>query len=102
MKHYLVGGLAVVAMAGGLAAGGLIVTAPTASAGCQYPGGPVISKCDGPVQPDGSWQRCVGVYSYVPNGFSSHLVPVKNCAQMGAGQPAPADDTVADPPMHID
>jgi hypothetical protein len=41
-----------------LMSGGLIAAAPPANAGCQY-GGPVISKCDGPVQPDGTWQRCV-------------------------------------------
>jgi hypothetical protein len=41
-----------------LVARGLIAAAPPANAGCQY-GGLVISKCDGPVQPDGTWQRCV-------------------------------------------
>ena len=71
MKLCIVGGAVAV-----LLAGGLIASAPPASAGCQY-GGPVISKCDGPVQPDGTWQRCIGVYSYVPSGLSSHLVPVK-------------------------
>ncbi len=55
MKHCIVGGLATVLMAGAL-----IASAPSASAGCPY-GGPVISKCDGPVQPDGTWQRCVAV-----------------------------------------
>lgn len=55
MKRCIVGGVAAVLMVADL-----IASAPTASAGCQY-GGPVISKCDGPVQPDGSWQRCVAV-----------------------------------------
>ena len=45
MKRCIVGGLAAVLMAGGL-----ITSAPPASAGCQY-GGPVLSKCDGPIQP---------------------------------------------------
>ncbi len=83
-----------------LMAAGLIATAPSASAGCQY-GGPVISKCDGPVQPDGSWQRCVAVARLVPSGFSSHLVPEKHCEVMGPDQ-HPGDLTIADPPTHID
>jgi hypothetical protein len=53
MKHYIFAGLAAV-----LLAGELIGSAPPASAGCQY-GGIAVSKCDGPVQPDGTWQRCV-------------------------------------------
>lgn len=38
----------------------LITSAPPAGAGCVLGGG-FISKCDGPVQPDGTWLRCVGV-----------------------------------------
>jgi len=92
-----VGGPVVVLMAGGL-----ITFAPPAGAGCLY-GGPVISKCDGPVQPDGTWQRCVASFNYVPSGFSSHLVPVNRCDVMGPGrQYAPIDFTFADPPTHID
>ncbi|MDH6199309.1 hypothetical protein M2272_005979 [Mycobacterium frederiksbergense] len=97
MKLCVVGGLAVVLMAGGL-----IASAPPASAGCLY-GGPVISKCDKPVQPDGTWERCTAVYNYVPSGFSSHLVPVKRCDLMGPGQQFPPwDFAFADPPTHID
>ena len=62
MKTCIVGGLAAVLMTGEL-----IASAPPASAGCQY-GGPVISKCDGPVQPDGTWQRCV-VFNSTYNGL---------------------------------
>lgn len=90
------GGLAVL-----LITAGLTVSAPPASAGCQY-GGAVISKCDGPIAPDGTWQRCVGVYNYVPNGFSSHLVPVKQCNQMGPGHDYAPWDSFADPLTHID
>ncbi|HEU0190200.1 MAG TPA: hypothetical protein VFR17_02855 [Mycobacterium sp.] len=51
MKHYIVGGLAAA-----VTAGALIVSAPPASAGCQpYKVGQL---CDGPIQPDGTWQRC--------------------------------------------
>jgi hypothetical protein len=76
-----------------------MATAPPAGAGCIY-GGPVLGKCDGAVQPDGNWQRCVTTAQYVPSGFSSHLIPVKNCQFMG---PAirPADPFFADPPTHI-
>ncbi|MBU9766194.1 hypothetical protein FR943_20410 [Mycobacterium sp. TNTM28] len=95
MKLCIVGVLAVM-----LTAGGLMATAPSASAGCVY-GGPVISKCDGPIQPDGTWQRCVGTWGHVPSGFSSHLVPVKRCDPMGPGHDYPLDFVFADPPTHI-
>ncbi|OBG75428.1 hypothetical protein A5714_06335 [Mycobacterium sp. E2462] len=95
MKRCVVAG-----MAGLLLAAGPVVAAPRAAAGCQY-GGPVLSKCDGPVQPDGTWQRCVAVPRLVPNGASSYLVPDGHCDVMGPGQP-PADLSFADPPTHID
>jgi hypothetical protein len=95
MRRGIVGGLAAL-----LVAAGLIASAPPASAGCLY-GGPVISKCDGPVQPDGTWQRCVAVARFVPNGLSSYLVPDKRCDFMGTDQ-NPGDLTFADPPTHID
>jgi hypothetical protein len=91
MKLSIVAGPAAVLMAGGL-----IAAAPPARAGCQY-GGPVISKCDGPVQPDGTWQRCVVTSHLVPNGASSWLVPERQCDLMGPDQHA-----FADPPTHID
>jgi hypothetical protein len=91
MKRCIVGGVAAVLIAGGLIAG-----APTAGAGCQY-GGPVISKCDGPVQPDGTWQRCVVTSHLTLNGASSYLVPERQCDLVGPGQQA-----FADPPTHID
>jgi hypothetical protein len=95
MKRCIVGGSAVLLMAAQL-----IASAPSASAGCWY-GGNVISKCDGPVQPDGTWQRCVATPQVIPRGASSYLVPVRNCNLMGPGQP-PLDFTFADPPTHID
>lgn len=97
MKLCIVGALGAV-----LTVGVLIGPAPQANAGCQY-GGPVISKCDGPIQPDGTWQRCVGTWGYVPSGFSSHLVPVKRCDPMGPGHPYfPGDVNFSEPPTHID
>ena len=89
MKRCIVAGLTAVLMAGGL-----IAAAPPAGAGCQY-GGPVISKCDGPIQPDGTWQRCVVSRNLVVNGASSFLVPERRCDVVGAGG-------LADPPAHID
>jgi hypothetical protein len=93
MKHYVGAGLAAVLMAGGL-----IASAPPASAGCQY-GGLVVSKCDGPVQPDGTWQRCV-VFGSVGGG-PSYSVPDKRCDLMGPDQ-HPWGLAFADPPTHID
>jgi hypothetical protein len=95
MKRCIVG-----ALAAPLMAAGLITSAPPASAGCQY-GGLFISKCDGPVQPDGTWQRCVVVARWVPSGLSSHLVPERHCGLMGPGQHT-WDLAFADPPTHID
>ncbi|MDA4109985.1 CDGP domain-containing protein [Mycolicibacterium holsaticum] len=90
----------VATVAGLLMAAGTMTLAPQASAGCHY-GGLYISKCDGPVQPDGTWERCVGVAQWVPSGLSSHLTPVKHCGLMGPGQHT-ADLAFADPPIHID
>jgi hypothetical protein len=95
MKRYIVGGLA-----GLLMAAELVASAPPASAGCLY-GGAFISKCDGPVQPDGTWQRCAGLAPLFPRGASSYLAPVKRCDLMGPDQ-HPGDFAFADPPTHID
>lgn len=95
MKRSIIGGLA-----GLLMAAELIAAAPPASAGCQY-GGPVISKCDGPIQPDGTWQRCVAAPRLEYRGASSYLVPERRCDVMGPDQ-HPGDLAFADPPTHID
>lgn len=95
MKRGIVGGSAAL-----LTAAGLIASAPPAGAGCQY-GGPVLSKCDGPVQPDGTWQRCVAVPHLIYSGASSFLAPAKSCDVMGPDQ-HPGDLSFADPPTHID
>jgi hypothetical protein len=81
--------------------GGLIAAAPPANAGCQYGGLGVISRCDGPLQPDGTWQRCVAFAQWVGSGASSYLVPDRRCDLMGPDQ-HPGDLAFADPPMHID
>jgi hypothetical protein len=92
MKRCLVGAVAAVVTGAGLA-----VAAPPAQAGCLY-GGPVISKCDGPIQPDGTWQRCVASPRLVPQGLSSYLVPERYCSVIG---PGPRDPAFADPPARI-
>jgi len=94
MKRCLVGGLTALLMAAEL-----IASAPSATAGCIY-GGPFLSKCDGPVQPDGTWQRCVAAPQLIPRGASSYLVPVKRCELMSPDL-HPWDLAVADPPTHI-
>jgi hypothetical protein len=76
MKHYIFAGLAAV-----LTAGALVGSAPQANAGCQY-GAIAVSKCDGPIQPDGTWQRCV-IFTSINNGSSSYLSTDKGCDQMG-------------------
>ena len=95
MKRCIVAGLTAL-----LTAAVPVAVAPPAAAGCVYGGG-FISKCDGPVQPDGTWQRCVGVAQFVPHGASSYLTPVKNCDVLGPDR-SPGDPALADPPAHID
>jgi hypothetical protein len=98
MKLYRGAGLAAVVMAGGM-----ISAAPPASAGCQY-GGIAISRCDGPVQPDGTWQRCVvcnSTYSGLPGDTYSYRAPDKRCDVMGPDL-HPWGLAVNDPPTHID
>ncbi|GAC1649983.1 MAG: hypothetical protein NVS4B6_25350 [Mycobacterium sp.] len=97
MKRCIVGGSAALLLAAGL----ILASAPPASAGCQYGGPGFISKCDGPVQPDGTWQRCVAVPQLIPRCASSYLVPDKRCDSMGPDA-HPWDLAFADPPTHID
>lgn len=57
MKQFILAGVGTA-----LAASALIVAAPPASAGCQH-GGITVSKCDGPVQPDGTSRRSTSTTS---------------------------------------
>jgi hypothetical protein len=84
----------------GLAAVG-ILAAPSADAGCQYGGPGIINKCDGPIQPDGTWQRCVAFAQWMGGGANSYLVPDRRCDVMGPNQ-HPGDLAFAYPPTHID
>jgi hypothetical protein len=93
MQQYIVGGLGAV-----LVAGGLIASTPQASAGCENPRNPLnpnAELCDGPIQPDGTWERCVN--------YSQPGVPYSQseCHLMGPNQqtlPIP----FYQPPTHID
>jgi hypothetical protein len=104
MKQYLFGCLAAT-----LITGGLIGSAPPANAGCRYNGGwSVISQCDGPVQPDGTWQRCVvfePTYNNLPSSGSNYVpnyaVGDKRCDVMGPDL-HPWGVAFNDPPTHID
>ena len=100
MKQYLVAGLA-----GMVVAGGLISAAPPASAGCLYGGGMgALSRCDGPVQPDGTWQRCVEFETMIGGigtDRSPRYLPSHRCDVMGPDQ-HPWGAAFNDPPTHID
>ena len=76
-----------------LTAGGPVSAAPPASAGCiSAPG--VINKCEGPVQPDGTWPRCIMTTHLSYHGPSPFLIPERSCETIGPG--------AGDPPGHID
>jgi hypothetical protein len=94
MKHYIFAGLAAVPTAGEL-----IGSAPQANAGCQY-GEIAVSGCDGAIEPDGTWQRCM-LFNPVNNGSSSYLSPNKRCDQMWPDL-HPWGLAFNDPPTHID
>jgi hypothetical protein len=91
MKQFVVATLAT-----GLTAGALIALAPQASAGCQFGGGLVEKMCDGPIQEDGTWQRCV-----TQDSFSKSPYLAKTCQMMGPGQ-NPLGLAYYNPPTHID
>lgn len=75
VRQFILGGLAAA-----LATGGLIGSAPR-PAGC-VPAAPfAINKCDGPVQPDGTWQRCV-TFQQTAGSLPSYLTTT-NCQTLG-------------------
>lgn len=95
VKHYVIA-----VLTAALPAAGLIASAPPAGAGCQSAQlliFPTAQKCDGPVAPDGSWQRCV-VYHHQP---PSSPPEQSDCHPMGAGSQTTAHPFY-DPPNHID
>ena len=90
----------VASLGASLMAAGLFAAPPQANAGCRF-GGPFTStQCDGPVQPDGTWQRCVEFWS---SGSSrGHgLWGDRRCDVMGPDL-HPWGFAFADPPTHID
>jgi hypothetical protein len=91
-------------LAAALVVGGPIGAAPPASAGCRSGGAWAISQCDGPVQPDGTWQRCVefrSSYGGLPGDTDLYRTPEKRCAVMGPDL-HPWGMAFNDPPTHID
>src|SRR5215469_15531459 len=82
-----------------LTAGWLIAAAPPANAGCRYGGPFTSSQCDGPVQPDGTWQRCVEFWTSRSSGGGSW--GDRRCDLIGPDL-HPWGLAFADPPMHID
>lgn len=89
VKRYFTGGLTAALAAAALMAGGLIAGAPSARADCQdnpLPFFHTAQKCDGPVEPDGSWQRCVVYYYEPPKSPPSQ----QDCHSMGPGRQYPA------------
>jgi hypothetical protein len=82
-----------------LMAGWLIAAAPPANAGCKYGGPFTSSQCDGPVQPDGTWQRCVEFWPLRSGGGGSW--GDRRCDLMGPDL-HPWGLAFADPPTHID
>ncbi len=99
MKRFVVAGLTTTLVAGVLTAGALIASPPV-SAACQF-GGIVISKCDGPVQPDGTWQRCVVFPPTSGRDGSPVYVTNTNCQTLGPDQ-HPSGVAFTDPSTHID
>ncbi|MEC4763614.1 hypothetical protein VT930_10925 [Mycobacterium sherrisii] len=100
MKQFVVAGLTGGLTVGAMVACALLTTAPPASAGCQF-GGIALSKCDGPVQPDGTWQRCV-VFPPAPGRDGSPIYAASTkCQTLGPDQ-HPAGPAFNDPPTHID
>jgi hypothetical protein len=93
-KQYIVAGLAAA-----LIAGGLIGSAPPASAGCMYGRYGAISRCDDPVQPDGTWQRCM---EYDETSGSTLHRRMHRCFLMGPGQTPPLGVIFNIYPDHID
>ncbi|WP_082950486.1 MULTISPECIES: hypothetical protein [unclassified Mycobacterium] len=86
-----------VGLAAGLLGGASIVLAPPAGAGCLY-GGLSVSRCDGPVDPDGNWQRCVVFYSAYGGSGSRGAT---RCDMMGPDL-HPWGFEFSNPPTHID
>ena len=98
MKHYILAAPAAV-----LIAGGLVTSAPPADAGCLYGGWMATSRCDGPFQPDGTWQRCVVFNSISVDNRPqfNYSTPPHRCDQMGPDL-HPWGAAFNDPPTHID
>ncbi|MBO0879614.1 MAG: hypothetical protein J2P17_04430 [Mycobacterium sp.] len=83
MRQYIIAGLAA-----GLMAGALIAAVPPARAGCGFIGSWEV--CDGPIQPDGTWERCAA------SDLGQDLLS-RRCFPLGDGHPS-----LFGPPEHVD
>ena len=89
-----VGRYAVLTVAAALTTGALVAAAPSARAGCQdY--SPGWQLCDGPILPDGTWQRCQVNTASGPSPITS----TSKCYQLGGNNHFPV---LVGPPGHID
>ena len=100
MKRYYAGVLSAVSGAAAALSGWLLTSAPPAQAGCAD--NPLLffstaQKCDGTIQPDGSWQRCVFYYYEPPKSPPMQ----QDCHSMGPGRDYPLHSFYM-PETHID
>jgi hypothetical protein len=93
--------------AGTLIGGTIAAAAPAANA---YPGDPMPGcvtqfgsvLCDGPIRPDGTFQRCwSNPGSYTPGRYGGYIPPMVNCQIVDTNQPWPMIPFGA-PQHHID
>jgi hypothetical protein len=96
--------LAAPVLAAALLSGG-IASAPPASAGCQS-ATPADTYCDGPIAPDGTWQRChqnAGGYRtyWGRNVYGPVHPPTNRCYQVDPAQPWPPLP-LGQPQYHVD
>ena len=91
MRQRIVAGLAAAGLMTGMT-GALITWAPAASAGCAA-GWPGTELCDDPIQPDGTWQRCI----FEHNAFIPTYRKPEGCLTLGNTNPLP----FGEPPGHI-
>lgn len=69
------------------ALGASVILAAPASAGCETQ--PFAQYCDGPVRPDGTWDRCQVAFG-TTNAFGAVIVPsTSRCYPINPAEPWP-------------
>lgn len=69
--------------------------APPASAGCETQ--PFAQYCDGPVRPDGSWDRCVVIFGQA--GYGTYIPSTSRCYPYDPAAPPPTP--LGQPQYHV-